>query len=252
MTATSTATRAAMLDRLRQALAGPATPFRASRGHPQPSLPDVLMSVTEAAGGPRDLAAVFRTSLEVVLGSCEIVDRGADVAAHVVRQIERWRDDSEDSLLFDAALSWAPDQIPVPDLEPRLAASGIALVIPTDLHDEESRARSAGLSVGITGADAAFATTGSLALASGPGKSRVASLLPLHHLAVVPMSRIYPTFEAWLAELRREHRLPSFVRESGQLVFVTGPSKSADIELNLTLGVHGPKAVHVVVFDDGE
>ena len=103
-----------------------------------------------------------------------------------------------------------------------------------------------------TGVEAAFANTGSVVLTPAPGRSRIASLLPLHHLILVPLSKIYPTFEDWLAKLRKEGHLETFVRESGQIAFITGPSKSADIELNLTLGVHGPKVVHAIVFDDKE
>ncbi len=104
--------------------------------------------------------------------------------------------------------------------------------------------------IGLTSVDAAFASTGSVALAPGPGRSRAASLLPLRHIMLVPLSRIYPTVEDWLRFLRQAGRLSDLLQRSAQIVFVTGPSKSADIELILALGVHGPQVVHAVVFDD--
>ena len=82
------------------------------------------------------------------------------------------------------------------------------------------------------------------------GKNRAAALLPLYHIAVIPFSRIYPSIEAWFEVMRNEGDLDDRVRGCSQLTFVTGPSKSADIELNLTLGVHGPKMVHALMFDD--
>jgi L-lactate dehydrogenase complex protein LldG len=91
-----------------------------------------------------------------------------------------------------------------------------------------------------------------MVLVPGAGKSRVASLLPLHHIALVPGSKIYSNLESWLAALRDEGRIEDSFRNNSQLAFITGPSKSADIELNLTLGVHGPRDVHAIVFDDGQ
>ena len=245
----SSAARDEVLSGLRRSLTG-ARHFHGSSGHPPVVPPRVPMTVTAGKADEQTLAMQFGARLEEIQGSFEVVERGADVAERVVRQIRRWGEQSNGSPKREAVLGWAPAKIPVPHLERRLSESGISILVPDDLHDGELRARAASLEVGITGVDAAFASTGSAVLASGAGKNRAASLLPLHHLMIVPTSRIYATIEDWLQLLRQENRLTALLRGSGQITFVTGPSKSADIELTLTLGVHGPKAVHAVVFDD--
>ncbi len=75
---------------------------------------------------------------------------------------------------------------------------------------------------------------------SGPTTSRVASLLPFRHMALIPFERLYPTMESWLREQREANTLADFLREHANVAMISGPSKSADIEMNLTLGVHGP------------
>jgi L-lactate dehydrogenase complex protein LldG len=196
------------------------------------------------------LAHLFGKRLEGVQGSYEVVE-ATDVARHVVGRIVDWRGRTSDPMTeAEGVLSWDPAQLPLPGLGPQLRDAGISLVVPDDLHDRESRDRAAALNVGITGVDAAFASTGSVVLTSGAGRSRAASLLPLHHVLLVPMRRLFPTFESWLATERGDGGLDDLVTRAGQVVFVTGPSKSADIELQLTLGVHGPGSVHAVIFDD--
>jgi L-lactate dehydrogenase complex protein LldG len=207
-------------------------------------MPAVPSSVTEAVGDRSELAYLFGAKLERLRGGYEVVERSEQVAGRVAALIRSWDPETR------AVLSWAPNQIPVPQLEQRLEAAGIRLLVPHDLYDLETRDRAAALSVGLTCVDAAFASTGSVVVAPGPGKSRAAALLPLHHLLIIPMSRLYPTIEAWLEALRNEGNLGTFVRESDQIAFITGPSKSADIELTLTLGVHGPKVVHAILYND--
>ena len=247
MTPAVDSAREDVLTHLRQSLAGSGSPFRRDASVP----PEVPMTVTHAEGDGQTLAAMFGAKLEELQGSFEMVDRASDVADRIIDRIRRQEAESDEQ---DGnpppVLAWAADEIPVPGLEQRLTESGIDILVPSDLHDRKLRARAARATTGITGVDAAFASTGSVMLASGPGKSRAASLLPLHHLVVVPITKIYPTFEHWLRSLRQLKRLETLLRENGQISFVTGPSKSADIELNLTLGVHGPKTVHAIVFDD--
>lgn len=252
MTASRVPARDEILARLTGSLSPKPPRFRGEAG----ALPLVPMTVTGTPPGDATLAATFGSSLEDVQGTYEIVDRLGDAADRVAQRIRLWCPASppggdDRSGTCTQVLAWAPDEIGVPNLENRLRESDIELLVPEDLHDVQVRRVAAGLAVGITGVDAAFASTGSVVLASGKGKSRSASLLPLHHLMVVPVSRIHRTFEDWLRSMRHAGELENFLRHSAQVAFVTGPSKSADIELNLTLGVHGPKFVHAIVVDDG-
>ncbi len=96
--------------------------------------------------------------------------------------------------------------------------------------------------VGITTADAAFAETGSLVLTSGRGKSRFTSLLPPVHIALVPVSCMKSDIFAW--EQGMNKKMPGWVG------FISGPSKTGDIEGILILGVHGPKKFIVVLYED--
>ncbi len=96
--------------------------------------------------------------------------------------------------------------------------------------------------VGITGCEYAIAATGSVAFSSSWG--RLAALLPYHHVVVLRAEQILPDIEDWylkMAELARAGTLP------GAWGMHTGPSKSADIEQTMALGVHGPGRVDVIV-----
>jgi L-lactate dehydrogenase complex protein LldG len=98
--------------------------------------------------------------------------------------------------------------------------------------------------LGITSVDWAVAETGTLALCSLPGQGRVVSLLPPTYLAIFEPSQIVPDlFDLFERLETHKHDLPSNV------ALVTGPSKTGDIELKLTTGVHGPGNVHVLVVE---
>jgi L-lactate dehydrogenase complex protein LldG len=89
--------------------------------------------------------------------------------------------------------------------------------------------------LGVTGVDMALPETGTLVLRASPERSRAVSLLPRVHLALVRPSSL----RADLATVLREMRAEPYA------VFVTGPSRTADIELTVTIGVHGPQVLHV-------
>jgi L-lactate dehydrogenase complex protein LldG len=106
----------------------------------------------------------------------------------------------------------------------------------------EARSSNGEDKLGITGVYCALAENGTLMLLSGEHTHATTSLLPETHIAIVPASRIVRTMEdAW--DLLRQERgsLPR------QVNFVSGPSRTADIEMTLVLGAHGPFRVHVIV-----
>lgn len=96
--------------------------------------------------------------------------------------------------------------------------------------------------VGITGAFCAIAETGTLMLLSGPETPATVSLLPETHVALLSTSRIVAHMEDAWSLLRREHGAPPRA-----INFVSGPSRTADIEQTVTLGAHGPYRVLVVL-----
>ena len=94
--------------------------------------------------------------------------------------------------------------------------------------------------LGITAADYLLPETGTLVLRSSAEKPRAVSLAPRVHLAIVRPEMLRPDMHQVFAEAKDSH----------YLVFITGPSRTADIELTVTLGVHGPKNLYVWMMDE--
>ena len=94
--------------------------------------------------------------------------------------------------------------------------------------------------VGISNAQAAIAETGTLVLDSDCERHRLVSLVPPVHIAVVNASAIVETLSDALTLLQKKEISPA-------ITFITGPSRTADIELTLAIGVHGPQELYVIV-----
>ena len=77
----------------------------------------------------------------------------------------------------------------------------------------------------------------------GPHRARAASLLPETHIALLPIDRLYPSMSAFFAA----HAAQNLTTNASNLVFITGPSRTADIEMIITRGVHGPKRLCIVL-----
>jgi L-lactate utilization protein LutC len=94
--------------------------------------------------------------------------------------------------------------------------------------------------VGISTAQAAIAETGTLVLDSDCERHRLVSLVPPVHIALVNASAIVETLGDALTLLQKKEISPA-------ITFITGPSRTADIELTLAIGVHGPQELYVIV-----
>jgi L-lactate dehydrogenase complex protein LldG len=96
----------------------------------------------------------------------------------------------------------------------------------------------------VTSTVAGIADTGTLVLRPGPGEPRTLSLVPPVHVAVLRASRMYASLPAAMAGLQLAADMPS------NLLLVSGPSKTADIQQVLAYGAHGPKELIIVLIDD--
>lgn len=126
----------------------------------------------------------------------------------------------------------------------RLAAKGIAFI--TDPSESDIVENAAGAEIGVTGVDYALAETGSLVLLARPGQPRSVSLLPPVHIALIRPEQIIRGFDELFEFLRADFEATGV---KSAVTFITGPSRTADIELTLVVGVHGPQQLHAVLVD---
>jgi L-lactate dehydrogenase complex protein LldG len=98
--------------------------------------------------------------------------------------------------------------------------------------------------VGITGTLLGIADTGSLVLVGGPGTPLTASLLPEVHIAILKSSELVPSLVDALKNPE--------IRNAAAGIIISGPSRTADIEMTLTIGVHGPGELQVFLIDDSD
>ena len=180
------------------------------RAHPRGTLPKV-----EA-----DLVARFRARAESMQSTTEEAAATSEAPAAVARYLK------SNNLPLAGCVwpQWA-------DLDWKRA--GLTL---------EPREANGSDAVGVTGAFAAIAETGTLMFASGPDTPSTVSLLPETHVAVLEARRIVPHMEdAWTLARAEFGQLPRAIN------FVSGPSRTADIDQTIVLGAHGPYRVHIIV-----
>lgn len=171
---------------------------------------------------------LFKQHLELVDGHCIMARSESEIADALTRIISKLR-----------AQRIAISDVPFVERVMHLTDLEIeAMSIAPDASEIFS------FDVGITTAQAAIAETGTLVLDSADERHRLVSLVPPVHIAIVDASRIVRTLGAALNLLRDGKEI------SPAVTFITGPSRTADIELTLTIGVHGPQELYVIVHEN--
>ena len=228
----SATARDAILAEVRKSLAGrrrggdPAGPPSSGddpaarlRGHARNLIPD------RTAGGRAANVALFIKMIEGVSGTVARVASAGEVPRAVAGYLARHN--------LPPKLAMAPDS--------RLAALPWAAQPLLEIREGAARESD---QVAVTGTFAAIAETGTLMMASFADRPNTLNFLPDNHVVVVSAKDVVGTYEDAWDRLRAAGGLPRTT------TFITGPSRTSDIELVPTLGAHGPRRLHVVLVED--
>ncbi len=176
------------------------------------------------------LAELFKRNVESVIGHCLIVQDETGIAralTQIISDLQKTNLRAQRIAISDT-----------PSIEKIMYETDLEieeLAIAPNAHDIFS------FDVGITTAQGAIAETGTLVLDSANERHRLVSLVPPVHIAILDASRICETLSEALTLLRRDKEI------SPAVTFITGPSRTADIELTLAIGVHGPQELYVII-----
>ncbi len=208
-----------------------------------------------------EAGAASRAAIPYVLPrAADLADQFADELRKLEGRVYRAADDEEaleaishilDAKAASQVIAWDLDQIELPGLDVLLAQRGVQLTDTQVLAQADHKERLQTLEtaqVCISGVAAGIAESGSLAIVHGPGRSRLASLLAPFHIAIVREGQLVRGLGEAFDRIRAQYGADPFA-ETSNITLITGPSRTADIEMTLTLGIHGPKEIHVVLID---
>jgi L-lactate dehydrogenase complex protein LldG len=194
--------------------------------------PDGAQDLTELIARFTAEATAVRANVQLVSGKLQAVDRIVEICTP--------------SKGHEIALS-STELFGQMNLLSKLEGRGFSPFIPDGNNHEELVARLANCGVGLTAADYAIAETGTIVLSSDEPNALLVSLLPPVHIAVLRSSQIASSLDGVMSKLSRERI--NLADPSRSITLITGPSRTSDVELVLSIGVHGPKELHVIILD---
>jgi len=211
--------RSAIFASIRENLSASAQIDALEHGHPGTR----AMSLEVTDGGTVDVLDAFRESLEMVGARCEVVENENEAASRLVDVVER----------FSAT------RVAISDSE---LVHRVVEAARIEAIKNASREVLFSSEIGITSAQWAIAETGTLVLESGSERHRLVSLVPPVHVCVL-MARSIRRSMTEILEM-------ADTNANRTITFITGASRTSDIELTLAIGVHGPGELHVIVIKD--
>jgi L-lactate dehydrogenase complex protein LldG len=168
----------------------------------------------------------FQQGLELIGGKCQMVANAREAAAAVQQIITTTK--AKKVALSDSPLAQQVSQ--------QVDADVIWI-------DNASAEELFDCEIGMSGAQYACAVTSTLVLETDAERNRLCSLVPPIHIALVEAKKLLPT----LGDALRATGEKNPAQISRAITFITGPSRTSDIELTLAIGVHGPQELHVIV-----
>jgi len=213
----SNTAREAILGSIRSHLASSAPYDKQEVSHGSSWIKTDLNPISSAS-----ICGEFKANLEAVDGHCVIVQGDDGIAEALTGIIHGGRIAVSDNPEVERLLQ-------LTDLEIE------ELAVAPNAHDIFR------FDVGVSTVQAAIAETGTLVLDSTRERHRFVSLVPPVHIAIVRASQIYRTLGEVLSLIRKDKEV------SAAVTFITGPSRTADIELTLAIGVHGPQELYVII-----
>ena len=223
---TNTQAREAMLRSIRSYLAA-SLPHDERERSSHASVPAI---VPPENGDPLSIVESFKQNLEAVNGHCLVARNELEMVRVLTKIITGLQ-----------ATNLKARRIAVTNTPALQALVNLIAVEIDELCITPSAEDLFNVDVGITTAQAAIAETGTLVLDSSRERNRLISLVPPVHIAILDVAQIHQTLGETLSELQRGSEVSPIV------TFVTGPSRTADIELTLAIGVHGPQELYVIV-----
>ncbi|MYE00186.1 MAG: 4Fe-4S dicluster domain-containing protein [Alphaproteobacteria bacterium] len=239
-----------------------------------PELIEEFTAAAEAVGtvvhGPTDAAGAVATALQVLHDhEVQMVVKSKSMATEEIQLNAALEDDGIEVVETDLGeflvqvAGERPSHIVAPALHivRERAAELISRATGEDLPPDPDvlvgaaarhlRSRFIEAGAGITGANALVAATGTVMLVCNEGNTRLASALPPVHIVIAGIDKLVPTLADATTMLESLPRSATGQPISTYVSFISGPSRSADIELSLSMGVHGPRHVHIVLLDNG-